>query len=97
MALRRPVPSRPPGRPLASLTAQERHVAATVASGLSNAEAARRLFLSPKTVEVHLTHVYRKLGIEGRGQLAAALARSTAVTTGVATPSASVVDTRDDR
>ena len=79
--------------PAASLTAQERHVAATVASGMSNAEAARRLFLSPKTVEVHLTHVYRKLGIEGRGQLAAALNRTVAV----ATPSASVVDARDDR
>ena len=58
----------------AALTSQERRVAATVAAGCSNAEAARRLFLSPKTIEVHLTHVYRKLGITRRGELAAAFA-----------------------
>ena len=59
----------------AALTSQERRVAETVAAGLSNAAAARRLFLSPKTIEVHLTHVYRKLGITRRGELATALAR----------------------
>ena len=59
----------------ATLTAQERRVAETVADGYSNAEAARRLFLSPKTIEVHLTHVYRKLGITRRGELSIAFTR----------------------
>lgn len=52
-----------------TLTAQERRVVDEVVHGASNAEAARRLYLSPKTVELHLTHVYRKLGISGRAEL----------------------------
>ncbi len=55
----------------ALLTAQERRVADAAAAGLTNDEAGRRLFLSPRTVEVHLTHVYRKLGVRGRTELAA--------------------------
>ncbi|MEZ5117191.1 MAG: LuxR family transcriptional regulator [Candidatus Nanopelagicales bacterium] len=51
------------------LTAQERRVAAAVAEGLSNREIGQRLFLSPRTVEVHLGHVYRKLGLRGRSAL----------------------------
>lgn len=57
----------------ATLTLQERHVAETVARGISNRQAAAELFLSPKTIEFHLMHVYRKLGIRSRAQLAKAL------------------------
>ena len=55
------------------LTPQERSVARLVASGLSNREAAAELLLSVKTVERHLTHSYRKLGVSTRAELAAAL------------------------
>ena len=48
-------------------------VAQLVASGCSNREVANDLQLSVKTVEVHLTRIYAKLGISSRGQLAARL------------------------
>jgi DNA-binding CsgD family transcriptional regulator len=48
-------------------------VAELAAAGSTNREIARRLFLSPKTVEMHLRASYRKLDIGGRGELAAAL------------------------
>jgi DNA-binding CsgD family transcriptional regulator len=51
------------------LTAQEQRVAALAADGLSNAQIAAALHLSPKTVEHHLEHVYRKLGITSRRDL----------------------------
>ncbi|MGW1726445.1 AAA family ATPase [Streptomyces sp. NPDC002306] len=56
------------------LTAQELQVARAVAEGLSNVEAASALFMSRKTVEAHLTRVYRKLGIRSRSDLARTLA-----------------------
>jgi DNA-binding CsgD family transcriptional regulator len=52
------------------LTAQELQVALIVAQGATNREAAASLFLSPKTIEFHLGHVYRKLGLRSRAQLA---------------------------
>jgi DNA-binding NarL/FixJ family response regulator len=52
------------------LTAQERRVADAVADGLSNPETAARLCLSSKTVESHLTCIYRKLGLRSRTELA---------------------------
>jgi DNA-binding CsgD family transcriptional regulator/DNA replicative helicase MCM subunit Mcm2 (Cdc46/Mcm family) len=52
------------------LTAQESAVAQAVAEGRSNREVADALFLSPRTVEYHLSSVYRKLGVHGRGALA---------------------------
>jgi DNA-binding CsgD family transcriptional regulator len=57
-----------------SLTAAELRVAEVAARGLSNRDIAASLFLSPKTVEMHLGRVYRKLGIGSRGELAAGLA-----------------------
>jgi DNA-binding CsgD family transcriptional regulator len=55
------------------LTAQERQVAELARDGLSNNEIGARLFLSPRTIEWHLRHVYSKLGIRSRRELRAAL------------------------
>jgi len=55
------------------LTPQELQVALTLAEGTTTREAAARLYLSPKTVEYHLRHVYDKLGIRSREDLRAAL------------------------
>ncbi|MDW5595465.1 AAA family ATPase [Conexibacter stalactiti] len=57
-----------------SLTASERRIAEMAAAGASNAGIAQDLFLTVKTVEMHLTHAYRKLDIGGRPGLAEALA-----------------------
>ena len=57
-----------------SLTASERRVADFAADGLSNRDIAQTLYVTPKTVEVHLTNAYRKLEIGSRRELAAALA-----------------------
>jgi DNA-binding NarL/FixJ family response regulator len=54
----------------ARLTPQELRVALHVAEGLSNQEVATRLFVSPKTIEVHLGHIYDKLGVHTRTSLA---------------------------
>lgn len=55
------------------LTPQEYEIARLVSSGHANREVAQELFLSPKTVEYHLTRVYKKLGIRNRMELAEAL------------------------
>jgi DNA-binding CsgD family transcriptional regulator len=55
------------------LTAQERQIAELARDGLSNPEIGARLFLSPRTVEWHLRHVFSKLGIKSRRELANAL------------------------
>jgi DNA-binding CsgD family transcriptional regulator len=52
------------------LTSQELQIAQLLAHGRTTREAAAALFLSPKTVEYHLRHVYLKLGIRSRPQLA---------------------------
>jgi predicted ATPase/class 3 adenylate cyclase/DNA-binding CsgD family transcriptional regulator len=54
----------------ASLTPTERDVVRLVADGLANNEIGARLFISRRTVQTHLTHVYAKLGINSRVQLA---------------------------
>ncbi|KRF35157.1 hypothetical protein ASG94_13635 [Nocardioides sp. Soil805] len=62
----------------APLTSQETRVALLAAQGLSNREIGAALFLSPKTIERHLSSVYRKRGYRSRTELAAALARRAA-------------------
>jgi DNA-binding CsgD family transcriptional regulator len=59
---------------VASLTPSEERVARLAADGLTNREVAQELFVTPKTVEVHLSNAYRKLEIRSRRQLAGALA-----------------------
>jgi DNA-binding CsgD family transcriptional regulator len=57
-----------------SLTPTEHTVAALVAEGLSNPQIGERLFISRRTVQAHLVHVFAKLGISSRAQLAAQVA-----------------------
>jgi DNA-binding CsgD family transcriptional regulator len=59
----------------ASLTPTERQVVQLVSEGLANNDIATRLFVSPRTVQSHLTHVYTKLGLASRVQLAQEAAR----------------------
>ena len=56
-----------------SLTPSERRIADLAAEGESNRDIARALYVTPKTVEVHLTSIYRKLGIRKRAGLVKAL------------------------
>ena len=58
------------------MTSQETRVALLAAQGMSNREIGAALFLSPKTVERHLSNVFRKRGFRSRTELAASFARS---------------------
>ena len=58
-----------------SLTPTERDVVRLVSEGLANKDIATRLFVSPRTVQTHLTHVYTKLGLTSRVQLVQEAAR----------------------
>ena len=60
-------------RMLLALTAEERTVAELVARGLRNKEIASQLFVSLRTVELRLTHIYRKVGARSRAHLVAML------------------------
>jgi predicted ATPase/DNA-binding CsgD family transcriptional regulator len=58
-----------------SLTPAERDIVRLVSEGLANNDIATRLFVSPRTVQTHLTHVYTKLGLTSRVQLVQEAAR----------------------
>jgi len=68
------------------LTPQELQIALLLASGKTTREAAAAMFLSPKTIEYHLRHVYMKLGIHSREELAIALSEQSARPAGAAPP-----------
>jgi DNA-binding CsgD family transcriptional regulator len=59
---------------LDSLTASERRIAELARQGLTNREIAQTLFITARTVEGHLTSVFRKLGVDSRDELPAELA-----------------------
>ena len=68
---RRPLPPRDlPGE---TLSPQEYQVAMAASGGAATRDIAASLFISPKTVEAHLTRIYRKLGVSSKAQLVAAL------------------------
>ena len=58
---------------LDGLTAREREILARVVAGESNRDIATALFISPKTVSVHVSSLLRKFGVSGRGDLSAAM------------------------
>ena len=60
-----------------SLTPTEHDVVRLVSEGLANKDIANRLFISPRTVQTHLTHVYTKLGLTSRVQLVQEATRHT--------------------
>jgi DNA-binding NarL/FixJ family response regulator len=60
------------------LSRREQDIAQLIASGLSNQEVANRLNITEATVKAHLTHIFQKLMLRGRGQLAALYHRSLA-------------------
>jgi DNA-binding CsgD family transcriptional regulator len=61
-----------------SLTASERRVAELASEGRTNREIAQSLFVTARTVEGHLTNVFRKLDLDSRDQLREAIAPVTA-------------------
>jgi DNA-binding CsgD family transcriptional regulator len=65
--------SRPELTGVDALTASEHRIASMAARGISNRDIAQALFVTVKTVEMHLGHSYNKLNLSGRTQLAAAL------------------------
>jgi DNA-binding CsgD family transcriptional regulator len=56
-----------------ALTPSERRVAELAIEGLTTREMAESLFVTPKTVEFHLRHIYQKLGVNSRDKLSGAL------------------------
>jgi DNA-binding CsgD family transcriptional regulator len=66
-------PRRTPRHGIDALTASELRIARLAADGRSNREIAQALFVTIRTVEMHLTHAYQKLEIASRKQLAHAL------------------------
>jgi non-specific serine/threonine protein kinase len=61
------------GRPVGRLTGREQQIAALVGEGMSNRDIARQLGISKRTVDAHLEHIFGKLGISSRVQLATGL------------------------
>jgi DNA-binding NarL/FixJ family response regulator len=62
--------------PLGPLTAREQEIAALAGGGYRTREIAERLFLSPRTVDAHLAHIYRKLNVTSRTAMAVILSRA---------------------
>ncbi|MFI9105445.1 AAA family ATPase [Streptomyces fildesensis] len=73
LGARRPRVAREATEQLPDMSAREQEIARMVALGMSNNDIARVLVVSPKTVEAHLTRIFRKVGVRSRGTLVAAL------------------------
>ncbi|MFC6079759.1 helix-turn-helix transcriptional regulator [Sphaerisporangium aureirubrum] len=73
-------PAPEPAAPAAELTPREREVLRLVALGRSNREIAAELFISAKTVSVHVSNILAKLGVATRGEAAAAAHRLSLLT-----------------
>jgi DNA-binding NarL/FixJ family response regulator len=87
----RPDPETPPEE-LADLTDREREILELVAAGLSNADIAQRLVISPLTAKTHVARILAKLGCHDRAQLVVL-----AYETGLVTPGARRAETIDAR
>jgi DNA-binding CsgD family transcriptional regulator len=74
-ARRRRPPPAPPASGRDTLTPSELRIADLAGAGQSNRQIAQRLFITQKTVETHLAHAFRKLHIDSRAQIPAALTR----------------------
>lgn len=79
---RRLAPRSGPGRAPEALTRREREVVDLLAEGLSNAELAERLYISPKTAAVHVSNILAKLGFSSRAEVAAWAVRGGLVESG---------------
>jgi DNA-binding NarL/FixJ family response regulator len=77
-----PAVGRPDARLVGDLTAREREVLMLIAQGLSNAEIAGRLVMSPATVKTHVSRILTKLGMRDRAQLVIAAYESGLITPG---------------
>ena len=78
----RPSPGHPQGRLVDELTSREQEVLLLVAQGMSNAEIAGRLVMSPATAKTHVSRILTKLGLRDRAQLVIAAYESGLITPG---------------